>query len=118
MHWTVDHEKAVNEMANELSALHYQKKLVRDSYAEKLETEVEPFWREVNARFSAIQIDPESKYAPRLELLRTISAGRARGYAHLAVGLQHDDLAELRKAKVELRNVEDLLRRTPEGVER
>jgi hypothetical protein len=56
LHWTAAHEKTVNETANELS----------------------------NTRFAAVRLDPEPKYTLRLELLRTISSGRARGYAHLA----------------------------------
>jgi rhomboid protease GluP len=76
LHWFVPREAASLERWRESGALYKAKKWDDDTYANWLEREVVPFWREADTRFGKVALEPKSSSYGNLQLLQmcTISS--------------------------------------------
>jgi hypothetical protein len=85
--------------------------LTQLGFAERLEHDVLPFWREASDRFAVIHLAPGSPNLPALQLFQTFSDGRVEGYELLASGLRRNDRKEMTNAGEKLAQVDKLIQK-------
>jgi hypothetical protein len=88
MHWFRPGEENALQSLHTLSALAKNGKLDSASYANRLEAEVIPFWREADIRESKIEVPPNSVDQDSLHFLQGITRDRLRAYKLLVKGLR------------------------------
>jgi rhomboid protease GluP len=111
VHWFTPGEIAALQRWRELGALADADKLDDDTYAERIEREVVPFWREADLRLKKIELPKTSSDYESLLLLRSVATGRLRAYQLAQQGLrQHDsDLAD--RAADDLQRIDESVRK-------
>jgi hypothetical protein len=102
IHWFQAGAQSADSKFN--AALHLAQigRLSEPAFADRLDSEVLPFWREASNRISAIDLAPSSPNLPALELFRSLSESKVRGLDLLAEGLRKNDPQEKAAAKLEL----------------
>jgi rhomboid protease GluP len=108
-HWFRAGERAANDHFNAALRLNAVGSLTQVGFAEQLDHDVLPFWKDASDRFAAIQLAPGSPNISRLQLLQTFSDGRVAGYELLASGLHRNDAKEISNAGAKLAQVEKLI---------
>ena len=108
-HWFRAGEHAANDHFNAALGLMKAGPLTQLGFAERLEHDVLPFWREASDRFAVIHLAPGSPNLSSLHLLQSLSDGRAEGYELLASGLRRNDAKEMTDARVKLTHVDKLI---------
>jgi rhomboid protease GluP len=78
-------------------------KLSESAFADRVESDVLPFWREASERISEIDVGPVSPNLRALELFQALSDSNVHGYELLADGLRKNDPQEKAEAKIELK---------------
>lgn len=108
-HWFQAGEYTANDHFN--AALGVAKADPRNqiAFAERLEHDVLPFWREASDRLAAIHLAPGSPNLSTLQLLQTVSDGRVEGYELFASGMRRNDPKEMTKAREELMHIDQLV---------
>jgi rhomboid protease GluP len=111
LHWFRGGERAANDHFNAALGLATAGPLTQLGFAERLEHDVLPFWREAGDRFAVIHLAPGSPNLSSLQLLQTLSEGRAEGYELLASGLRRNDRKEITNAREKLAQVDKLIQK-------
>jgi membrane associated rhomboid family serine protease len=78
------------------------------AFADSIENDVLPFWREASHRLAAIDLKSDSPNYARLKFIQDVVDGRVQGYVHFAEGLRKNDPEETRGALEELKHVEQV----------
>jgi hypothetical protein len=109
IHWFHAGAQSADSKFN--AALHLAKdaKLSDLAFADRLESDVLPFWRQASARTSDIQLEPTSPHLPALELFQSLSKTNVHGYELLAEGLRKNDPQEIAAGGLELKRGKDLV---------
>jgi rhomboid protease GluP len=81
----------------------------RLAFADRIEIDVLPFWREASDRLAAIRLESASPYVPRLKNLQTLSNERVDALELYAAGLRRNDQKEVARAQAELREIKALI---------
>jgi rhomboid protease GluP len=110
-HWFRAGEHVANDHFNAALSLNAAGPLTQQGFAERLEHDVLPFWREASDRFALIHLVPGSPSFSALQLLQSFSDGRAEGYELLASGLQRNDRKEMTNAREKLAQVDKLIQK-------
>jgi len=110
-HWFRAGERAANDHFNAALGLNTAGPLTQLGFAERLEHDVLPFWREASDRFAVIHLAPGSPNLSALQLFQTFSDGRVEGYELLASGLRRNDRKEMTNAREKLAQVDKLIQR-------
>jgi predicted transglutaminase-like cysteine proteinase len=71
-----------------------------------LEREVVPFWREADARFGKVALEPTSSAYENLQLLQTVSSGRVRAFEVAVQGLRQHNSEVAKDAMQELARID------------
>jgi hypothetical protein len=106
LHWFVPREAASLERWRESGALYKAKKWDDDTYANWLEREVVPFWREADTRFGKVALEPKSSSYGNLQLLQMVSSGRVRAFELAVQGLRQHNSEVARDATQELARID------------
>jgi rhomboid protease GluP len=109
VHWLLRGEHPANRDFNGAVTFAKTGKLTQLALADRLQSGVLTFWREANARTSAIHLEPGSPNLSSLQLLQSISEGRVHGYELLAEGLRRNDAQEITTAQQELKRLDGLV---------
>jgi rhomboid protease GluP len=110
-HWFRAGERATNDHFNAALGLNTAGPLTQLGFAERLEHDVLPFWREASDRFAVIHLATGSPNLSALQLFQTFSDGRVEGYELLASGLRRNDRKEMTNAREKLAQVEKLIQK-------
>jgi rhomboid protease GluP len=110
-HWFRGGEKTANDHFNAALRLTKAGPLTQLGFAERLEHDVLPFWREASDRFAVIHLAPGSPNLSSLQLLQTLSDGRVEGYELLASGLRRNDRKEMTNGREKLSHVDRLIQK-------
>jgi rhomboid protease GluP len=106
--WLLAGERSVNGRFNDTLALVKAGKQNQRAFADQVERDVVPFWRQASARLSLITLSEDSPNLPALERLREISNGRARAFELLSEGLRKNDTREISTAEREMKRVDEI----------
>jgi rhomboid protease GluP len=72
------------------------------AFADRLDADVVPFWREASDRLSAVHLPSDSPNLPALKFLQAQAIGRLEGYELLSGGMRRSDNQELARAEKKL----------------
>jgi len=111
IHWFRAGERAANDHFNAALRLNAAGPLTQAGFAEQLEHDVLPFWKEASDRVALIKLAPGSPNLSSLQLLQALSDGRVEGYELLASGLRRNDSKELESAREKLAQVDKLIQK-------
>jgi hypothetical protein len=111
IHWFRAGERAANDHFNAALHLNAAGPLTQAGFAEQLEHDVLPFWKEASDRVALIKFAPGSPNLSSLQLLQALSDGRVKGYELLASGLRRNDSKELKSAREKLAQVDKLIQK-------
>jgi rhomboid protease GluP len=109
VHWFRAGEHTANDHFNAALSLIKAGPLTQLGFAERLEHDVLPFWREASDRFAAVHLAPDSPNLSSLQILQTVSDGRVEGYDLFSSGLRRNDPKEMTNAREKLAQVDKLL---------
>jgi rhomboid protease GluP len=109
IHWFGPRERRANIKFNAALALFKADPQNQLALANRLESDVLPFWREAVTRITAVHLPPNSPQAPNLEFLQNISTGRVTGYELFALALQTNDRKTAASAQREMKRIDDLI---------
>jgi hypothetical protein len=109
MHWFRAGERSANSKFNTALALTKADKLSQAALADRLQSDVLPFWREASARTSEGPFKTTSPNLLPLELIHTVAEGKVRGYQLISDGLRKNDPQEVAAGQLELKRGEVLV---------
>jgi rhomboid protease GluP len=108
IHWFQAGEQSADSRFNAALNLARADKLSYSAFADRLESDTLPFWREASARIFEISLEPTSPNLPALELFQTLSKNNVHGYELLAEGLRKNDPQEIAAGEAELKQSKEL----------
>jgi rhomboid protease GluP len=109
-HWLHAGAQSADRKFNSALALLRAGKLSEPAFADRLERDVLPFWREASERVSHIDLAPTSPNLPALDLFQSLCESNVRGYEQLAEGLRKNDSQEKAAANLELKRGANLIK--------
>jgi hypothetical protein len=80
-----------------------------NTYANALDAEVIPFWRDAVARLDDIELEPTSPSYHNFQLVRNVANGRLRAFEHSVRGLRLHDGAMSAQAMRDMQSVDELI---------
>jgi rhomboid protease GluP len=105
-HWFRHKERNTLDRFQELAVLAEKEKWDENTYANRIEREVIPFWSEADVRFAKVQLRPSSGNFESLQWLQSISHDRLHAYQLTVQSLRKDDNKMADRAVEELQRIE------------
>jgi rhomboid protease GluP len=106
VHWFGPKEARALHRWRELAVLAKANKWDDPTYANRIEGEVIPFWREADVRLSKLDLPTTSGAYDSLQLIRSVTHDRLRAYQLFAQGLRKDDERLIADALQELQRID------------
>jgi rhomboid protease GluP len=106
-HWFEPRENAALQRWLDLGALAKADKLDDDTYANRIEREVIPFWSEADSRLAKVDLPITSSAYESLQLVRSVTRDRLHAYQLVLQGLRQHDADVAGGAVDDLQRIDD-----------
>jgi rhomboid protease GluP len=107
VHWFGSGESAALQRYRELAVLARAGKWNEETYANRIEHDVIPFWSEADSRLAKVDLPVTSGAYESLQLVRSVTSDRLHAYQLTVQSLRKDDNKMAEEAGEELQRIDD-----------